>query len=90
MFLWVGGITTRRAAFVLVSFKFGGRIMRVTFGQVGDTDERFVYLDGHLVGVSKAKHGIVAFRELNSRAWKRFVGVGELRRYIVRSFWSFA
>ncbi|WP_400250156.1 hypothetical protein [Methanomethylophilus alvi] len=63
--------------------------MKVTFGQVYDTGERFVYLDGHLIGVSKAKHGIVAFRELNSRLWKRFVGVGELRRYIVRSFWTF-
>lgn len=64
--------------------------MGVTFGQVGDTDERLVYLDGHLVGVSRSKHGIVAFRELNSRQWKRFVGVGELRRYIVRAFWTFA
>ena len=63
--------------------------MNVTFGTINDTDERFVYLDGHLVGVSKAKHGIVAFRELNSRVWIRFVGVGELRRYIVRAFWAF-
>ena len=64
--------------------------MTVTFGQADSMNERFVYLDGHLIGVSKAKHGIVAFREINSRAWKRFVGVGELRRYIVKSFWTFA
>lgn len=64
--------------------------MKVTFGTAGDTGERFVYLDGHLVGVSRAKHGIVAFRELNSKEWKRFVGVGELRRYISQTFWTFA
>ena len=63
--------------------------MKVTFGQVGDTDEKLVYLDGHLIGVSRAKHGIVAFRELNSRTWKRFVGVGELRRYVMTVFYTF-
>ena len=63
--------------------------MRLTFGQPDDADERMVYLDGYLVGVSKVKHGIVAFKEINSQDWKRFVGVGELRRYVSQACWSF-
>ena len=63
--------------------------MKIEFEHVNDTDERPVYLDGYQVGVSKARHGIVAFRELNSKEWKRFVGVGELRRYLMKAWWSF-
>lgn len=64
--------------------------MRVTFGSVLEDGTRMVCVDGYLIGFSKAKHGIVAFREINSREWKRFVGVGELRRYISRMPWTFA
>lgn len=63
--------------------------MRVTFGMDYGSGIRMVYVDDHLIGFSKAKHGIVAFRELNSQEWKRFVGVGELRRYVLQAWWSF-
>lgn len=64
--------------------------MRVSFGEIDNRGIKIVYVDGHMIGFSKAKHGIVAFRELNSPEWKRFVGVGELRRYVSQAFWSFA
>lgn len=63
--------------------------MRLRFGKAEDDGRRRLYLNDYLIGYTTARHGIVAFRALGESEWIRFVGMGELRRYVTTVFYTF-
>ena len=63
--------------------------MRLDVGNHYGDGYRRLYLNDALIGFVKAKHGIVSFRGLGECESVRFVGLGELKRYIVSTYYLF-